>query len=102
MKIYVYAERGSTTPFQIRTMRVYSSIFELGKRILQEYLLKATPPTTIDKFVTYKWSRIKTYELETDNESSAKKISPSTLWKLMKSDEKLKPELTKTLLKEKH
>jgi hypothetical protein len=99
MKIYLYAESGSTTNFKIRSMRAFTSALELGKKVIQEYIGRSNQNTTLEKFISYRYNGIKIYEIEPDSLDGAKKINPTNLWKMLIAEDRLKPEITKALLK---
>jgi hypothetical protein len=97
MKIYLYAETGSTS-IKVTSLRAFSSIVELGKKVIRGYSDKKLYGS-LEKYMTRRYSSIRVYEAEIDSENKTKRISPSALWKLIKAEEKLKPEITKSLLK---
>lgn len=94
------AESGGSSPIRMRTMRAASSIAGLGKTILQQYeASKATYKQSLEKFVSSSYYlRVKVYEFDLDSPLPGRRITGVKIWKLMRAEPELVPDIAKAVL----
>jgi hypothetical protein len=99
--MYLYAQAGSQHAINARTIRLYSSIVEVGKRIIDEYsqaVEKGHMPYKLDDFITHGRS-FRIYQVEPDTGKVATKHMGKRLRDELSKQEELKPHFTKALLR---
>ena len=96
MKIYMMAESGSTRPIKMRTIRSYSSLESLGKRLVNVFKEKR-PNRTFEDWVCW-GNNLEVFELNVDSNKIAKRLDNEAIWKAMVEVPALHSEIASVML----
>lgn len=99
--MYLYAQAGSQHAINAKTIRLYSSIEQIGERIISEYnkhYEKGHMPYKLDDYITH-GRGFRVYQVEPDTGKVANKFMGKRLRDELRKCEELKPHFTKALLR---
>ena len=91
------AEAGATRPIHIHTMKTFSSLELLGRGLIDLFREKQPMRWSFEDWISH-GSEMKVFEFDIDSKETGKLMGGSTLWKLIRKEAALHPDVASAML----
>ena len=97
MKTYMLVESGATRPIHIHTMKMFTSMEQVGRGLIELFKEKNPRGWKFEDWISH-GSDMKVFEFEVDTKESGKLLKGPTIWKMISKDPALHPDVAGVML----